>query len=61
MTRPISDSEKAGASVVGVGVAACAACCAVLALGSISALVAGTSIAALAASGLRLASVRSGR
>jgi len=55
MTDDETIADRTGASVVGVGVAACAACCAVPAFGFVSAILAGASVAALALSGILLA------
>ena len=57
MTRPTPARTSTGPSILRVGVAACAACCAVPAFGLVGALVAGASAVALAVSGLLLALV----
>ena len=57
MTSPAPDAARTGASLVGVGVAACAACCAVPLFGLVTAFIAGASALALAASGILLALV----
>lgn len=57
MSNPAPDAAKTGASIVGVGVAACAACCAVPLFGIVTAFIAGASALALAASGILLAAV----
>lgn len=57
MTTPAPDAAKTGASIVGVGAAACAACCAVPLFGIVTAFIAGASAVTLAASGILLAAV----
>lgn len=55
-----TDGPASGFAIVGVGAAACAACCAVPVFGFLSVLAAGAPIAALVVGGLLLAAVVAG-